>query len=329
MNKDLTKIRSALSKGPNRFFLHSNADLDCVGSAAAMAVHFGNSCLIAPNGVSHLGKRLLEILEMATTDEIIFDEPGNSVIVDAQSDSSLGYPFSNWSDAIVIDHHQNIRNCKAVFNFIDEGAASSCELVWEVMGRPKHLDRKIGLSLIAGIIADTGHLKRGNHKTLATAAQILEASGLGLDDVQIVLESAEDQDMSRRISRLKGAQRMKFERVGDWVVANTEIGAFESAACHALLAIGADVAFAGSQKEEEFRITGRANRIATMAGIHLGSIFNKLASECGGEGGGHDGAAGFSGKGDFEAMLNICTQISLAQLKGKTRDDVWNKESLL
>jgi phosphoesterase RecJ-like protein len=319
MKSDLTKIRSALSKGPNRIFLHSNADMDCVGSAAVLALHYGNSKICSPGGVSHLGKRLLDILEMEVADELNSAEEEYIFVVDAQTDSSLGYTGVNWGKALVIDHHKNTGCCKAAGNFIDEEATSCCELVWEVIGRPKHLDKKIGLSLMAGIIADTGHLKRGTHATLATASEILEASGLDLEEVQVTFESAEDQDMSRRISRLKGAQRMKFDRVGEWIVAATEIGAFESAACHALLATGADVAFAGSQKEDEFRITGRANWMATGAGIHLGDMFNKIASECGGEGGGHDGAAGFSGKGDIEAMLDICVQTSLAQLKGNIR----------
>jgi phosphoesterase RecJ-like protein len=319
MKRDLTKIRSTLSKGPNRIFLHSNADMDCVGSAAALALHYGNSEICSPGGLSHLGKRLLGILEMEATDVFNSTEEENILIVDAQGDSSLGYTGVNWKKALVIDHHTNTGSCKSAGSFIDEKATSCCELVWELIGRPKCIDRKIGLSLMAGIIADTGHLKRGTYATLASASEILQASGLDLEEVQIVFESAEDQDMSRRISRLKGAQRMKFDRVGEWIVAATEIGAFESAACHGLLSTGADVAFAGSQKEEEFRITGRANWMATGAGIHLGDIFNKIASECGGEGGGHDGAAGLSGKGDIEAMLDICLQITLAQLRGKLR----------
>ena len=48
-------------------------------------------------------------------------------------------------------------------------------------------------------------------------------------------------------------------------------------------------------------------------------MMNLISQECGGEGGGHDGAAGFSGTGDVEAMLNICVDNSMAILKGKER----------
>lgn len=322
MNGETNNIRLALARGPNSFYLHSNADLDCVGSAAALSLYFNNATIIAPCGISHLGKRLLENLNIQAEGQLINPEGTQPVVLDAQDDSSIGYTGIDWTRAIVIDHHRNSGRCKAPVAIIDETAASCCELVWDNIGRPEKVDRNVGMSLMAGLIADTGHLKRGGWKTLVAASEILKASGLSLEDIQTAFESAEDQDMSRRISRLKGAQRMKFDRTGEWIVAVTETGAFESAACHALLSLGADVAFAASQKDEEFRITGRANRLATNAGIHLGDILNRIACECGGEGGGHDGAAGISGHGDAEAFLGICSQSAISTLKGKTRANI-------
>jgi nanoRNase/pAp phosphatase (c-di-AMP/oligoRNAs hydrolase) len=253
----------------------------------------------------------------------------NIVVVDAQGDSSLGYVGVDWKNATIIDHHRDNTAELAPRYLIDEASTSACELVWETMGRPKKIDRRVGICLLAGIISDTGHLKRGTSRTLANASEILRASDLRLDDVQIVFDSADDQDSARRISRLKAAQRLKFDRIGEWVVAVTEIGAFESAACQALLSVGADVAFSGSQKEDGFRITGRANNAAVTAGVHLGDMFNSIAAECGGQGGGHDGAAGLSGKGDVEAMLGICSSRTILLLKGKERQGRTAKESLL
>ena len=140
-----------------------------------------------------------------------------------------------------------------------------------------------------------------------------------MEDLLPVFDSADSQDMSRRISRMKGAQRLKFERIGDWIIAISEIGAFEAAVCHALLNIGADVAIVGSQKDDDFRVTGRATKPAVNAGIHLGDIMNSMSVEIGGEGGGHDGAAGFSGQGDVEAMLNILSRKSMDILRGKSK----------
>ena len=112
-------------------------------------------------------------------------------------------------------------------------------------------------------------------------------------------------------------------------MAVSEIGAFESAVCNALLSLGADVAVAGSQKDDEFRITGRANSQAQKAGIHLGDLFNRIAGESQGEGGGHDGAAGLTGIGDAEALLDICMQNAASVLKNTKKERRSNEENVL
>ncbi len=312
-------IKTDLEKQNKVCFLHSNADLDSVGSAIALKLFFNNTRLCAPAGISHLGKKLLADMDIRASLDFDLQQDENTIVVDAQGDSSLGYGGVDWPNAIIIDHHRLTGELIASASYLDETATSTCELIWEIIGRPKELDEKIGMALMAGILADTGHLRRGSHKTLAAASEILLASGLCMDDFVSIFNSSDDQDMSRRISRLKGAQRLKHHRIGGWLIAVSEVGAFESAVCHALLNLGADIAIVGSQKDEAFRVTGRAAKPAVKAGIHLGEMMNAISQECGGEGGGHDGAAGFSGNGDVEAMLNICVHNSMAILKGKKR----------
>jgi nanoRNase/pAp phosphatase (c-di-AMP/oligoRNAs hydrolase) len=319
MNRELIgAIRGRLASEPKAFLLHSNADLDCVGASAALAIFFGDSILCAPEGVSHLGKRLLDVAGIDASASLDAVKGRTPVAVDAKDEQSIGYPGVPWEWAIVIDHHCG-PGVGASLMLLDESALSSCELAWDVMGRPETLGRLAGICLLAGLMADTGHLRRGDHRTLEAAAGILRAAGLRLEDLQPFLEAAGDQDVSRRVSRLKGAQRLRFERAGDWVVATSEIGAFESAVCGALISVGADIALAGSAREGSFRIAGRAARQAVDAGLNLGEMFARLARECGGEGGGHDGAAGFSGEGDVEAMLNICAREALEAVSGRPR----------
>ena len=318
MKKQAIEINADLAEQKHKvIYLHSNADLDSVGSAVALKLFFGDARLCAPAGISHLGKKLLADMNIEAVDFIETQQGERAVVVDAHGDSSLGYEGVNWQNAIVIDHHRVSGGVRAYLSYIDETATSASELVWEVMDRPKKLDKKIGMALMAGILADTGHLRRGSYRTLAAASEILEASGLSMDDLNSVFNSADDQDMSRRISGMKGAQRLKFYRIGTWLIGTSEVGAFEGAVCHAILNIGADIAIVGSQKEDTFRLTGRATKAAVKAGIHLGDIMNSISLECGGQGGGHDGAAGISGTGDVEAMLNICVHNSMAILKGK------------
>ena len=51
-------------------------------------------------------------------------------------------------------------------------------------------------------------------------------------------------------------------------------------------------------RDGQTRLTARASRHTTQKGIHLGEIMASVAERIGGEGGGHDGAAGWSGKVD-------------------------------
>ena len=44
------------------------------------------------------------------------------------------------------------------------------------------------------------------------------------------------------------------------------------------------------------RLTVRAPRSSVLAGLHMGEIMEEVARSLGGEGGGHDGAAGWSGE---------------------------------
>jgi nanoRNase/pAp phosphatase (c-di-AMP/oligoRNAs hydrolase) len=86
----------------------------------------------------------------------------------------------------------------------------------------------------------------------------------------------------------------------------------ESSVCKALLGIGADVAFVGSQRDEKFRISARARQDLVRKGMHLGKILDEVGGETSSSGGGHAGAAGLTGTGDVEALLNICLSRSMS-----------------
>ena len=56
---------------------------------------------------------------------------------------------------------------------------------------------------------------------------------------------------------------------------------------------GCDVSLVSRHRNGVTRLTARATRKSTIAGVHLGVIMESLAEKLGGNGGGHDGAAGF------------------------------------
>ncbi len=89
-----------------------------------------------------------------------------------------------------------------------------------------------------------------------------------------------------------------------------------------MLGLGADVAFVGSQRGDQFRISARASQVLVRKGLHLGKLLGSVGSETTNGGGGHPGAAGITGVGDVEAILNICAENALKILRsiGSSRD---------
>jgi len=134
-----------------------------------------------------------------------------------------------------------------------------------------------------------------------------------MEEVLSITESPVD--ISERVAQLKGGQRMRFERVGQYVVAISQGSSFESSVCKALLNLGADLAFVASQRDEEFRLSARARQDLVRKGLHLGQLLGNVGEETDNDGGGHGGAAGLVGVGDAEAILNICMQKSMAYLR--------------
>ena len=62
--------------------------------------------------------------------------------------------------------------------------------------------------------------------------------------------------------------------------------------------LGDDAVVVSRHRNGATRLTVRAPRSSVLAGLHMGEIMNAMASSIGGEGGGHDGAAGWSGDVD-------------------------------
>ena len=60
------------------------------------------------------------------------------------------------------------------------------------------------------------------------------------------------------------------------------------------MSAGADVAMVLRRRDGVTRMTVRANRSSVLDGLRLGKMMEQLSISHGGEGGGHDGAAGWT-----------------------------------
>jgi phosphoesterase RecJ-like protein len=315
-NSMLEDILHELENGKKCVLLHVNADPDALGCAIALSLAFPDVSIGAVGGLSKNGKSLQKNLEVEVIEKPDISLYDKIVIVDSPSPDRLGEFKDKLKNFIVIDHHSKTFDWETGISYVDEGKASCGEIIYQILklGEKKITD-KIGLALLAGILTDTGKFSYANSDALKTYGEIMEESGVGMKDVISVFEEEHETDYSRKISRLKGGQRLRYQSSGGYIVAVSQVSSFESDVCNALLSLGADVAFVGSQRDDEFRISSRATQNILKEGFHLGNLMADVGKENGCNGGGHDGAAGLSGVGDVEAMLNICIKRTKKTLK--------------
>ncbi len=233
------------------------------------------------------------------------------IVMDTSSPEQLGpvgKHIAGDERLIVIDHHATSGDWGAPLSFI-ERRTSCAEIVWSLLGewgmQSEVSPESAGL-LLAGIITDTGHFRFADSGTFLAVHEIMESGGVDLQEVLAAISARTDP--SEIISVLKGAQRLRFERCCGYIVAQSNGSAFEASVSRAILNLGADVVFVGSQRKGEFRISARAKYPLVKNGFNLAQLLSELGSETMSDGGGHAGAAGVSGTGDADAMLHMAVE---------------------
>lgn len=302
----LSAIAEKLKKGKKAVFLHGNADPDALGSAYAIHRAFPNVTVVAMGGMDRVAKVMANKLGLDVSNTVDINDYDYLMAVDSSSMEQIGVDVSG-RDLVVIDHHARSGDWDEGLCFIDEGRRSCAEMVFDLLQvAGAKIDRPMGLALAVGMLTDSGHFRFANPALMRSFAKLMDDSGIEMDEVMDLTDL--DTDVSERISQLKGAQRMRFERVGENIVAISMGSAHESSVCKALLNIGADVSFVGSQRDERFRISSRARQELVRRGLHLGKLLDEIGGETDNNGGGHAGAAGLTGIGDVEAILNMCVK---------------------
>ncbi len=330
----LERLAAELSSGRKLAVFHPNADCDAVGSAVALRRNFPGFDISGTGGISRLGKRLLEYVGEHVIDPPEYQSYDAIVVLDTSNLASLGIPpgILDAKRKIIIDHHLRSDNVKGVeLYYSDETKPSCAEIIWELLkvqsaskapgaktAQARGIDRETAAAISAGILTDTAHLRFARTSTLMALADLLDRSGLPLEEVLALMED-DVPDMSRKVAFLKGAQRLRFEHAGDYIVAASNVSAFEGALSKTLLALGADVVFVGAQAKHEFRVSGRATQALVRRGFHVGKLMEEAGRDMGGQGGGHAGAAGMSGEGEMEAALDILVEKALTALRQMPR----------
>jgi nanoRNase/pAp phosphatase (c-di-AMP/oligoRNAs hydrolase) len=309
-------------KGKDKVILvHGNADTDAVGSAYALAECFPPAVIYAPGGVDRVAKMVMDKLGVTILSECDLSDHELVVVVDTSSPEqfkpgSVAVP----EGSVIIDHHMPTDKWIGMKFFCDDSKVACCELIYEIIrAAGLSLTRDTGMALLCGMLTDSGHFSFANTQMLRTFAEVMDITGIGMDEALDFPRS--ETSMSERVAVMKGMERSKFDRVGDMIVATSYGGSFEASVCKALLNAGADVVFVGSQREDMFRLSARADQEMVRRGIHLGEIMKDIGRETVTDGGGHGGAAGLSGIGDVEAMLHICMQRTMNEFRRIRKSD--------
>lgn len=294
--------------------IHGNADPDALGSAYALSRCFPEAQIVAPMGLDRISKRVAENLGITVREKAPLDEYDVIVAVDTSSPEQVGLSGPVDRRTVVIDHHSPSDRWGDALFLCDESRRSCAELIFDIIRKANvRVDHETGLALLIGMVTDSGHFRYANSALMRSFSEVMEESGVEMDEVLSLAEL--EQEMSERISQLKGAQRLRFDRVGEHIVAVSHGSSYESSICKSLLSLGADVAFVGSQRDHEVRISARATQALVRKGLHLGRMLDGVGMDTSSNGGGHGGAAGLMGTGDVEALLNMCKHKAMDLLR--------------
>jgi len=221
------------------------------------------------------------------------------VVVDAASPDQVGFPMPD-VPLCIIDHHATDAWVLGEHDLaLKWDVRSTTEVISWYLERhvPQALTAPVCEFLLAGLVTDTGRFRHADGGAFSVAALLVERGDI---DYQAFIESLEDQSPSPsdRGAILRGLQRADATEAGPWTVLRTTAGTLEGKVAGLLNGLGADAVVVTRHRHGETRLTVRAPRSSVLAGLHMGAIMERVAQSIGGEGGGHDGAAGWAGDVD-------------------------------
>jgi len=319
--QDLTNL---LDKVHARFVVllcHHNADPDAIGAAYALSSLLERlrprikTEIAAAEGPSRLSKHLLNTLQLKIVPDPKFGKADAIILLDTNTIQQLGewaeiVKTSN-SPIIVVDHHASHPETEQLATLLvsDENASSTCEIVYKFfMDMNVRFTESEAKALFLGIAFDTRHFILANSTTLKIVADLIDA-GVNAQEVLNLLSLPMEE--SERIARLKASRRVRLLKVGVWIVAFSNVSAYQASAARALISLGAHVAIVAGQKNDKLRVSMRASQeFYRVTRVHLGRDLAKpLGEYLRGMGGGHSVSAGANGAGDLEACFRRCVRL--------------------
>jgi nanoRNase/pAp phosphatase (c-di-AMP/oligoRNAs hydrolase) len=307
---------------------HRNADADAYLSAVAISNllrSLAPKCevdVVTPGGMTTLTQKLRATFPHRTIEESEQDYE-LYVAVDVGDEELLkewrAKLQSSSGVKVLIDHHPMKDGALYDHAIVDEKATSAAEVVFAVFEAKRVApDALTAQALLEAIMFDSSHLAIASSAGLRAVVKLMDA---GADVGRARRELRSEPDYGEVLAKLKGAQRLKIYKAGNWVAASSSVGSFQAHVARSLLYLGADVAVVGGESEGETRVSLRATqRLAEATGIQLGTqVAAEMSKRLGGHGGGHATAASFStGVGEEEAMEETLKRVG--ELLGAVRE---------
>ena len=293
-------LADAASRGAVPVVCGANGDMDTVASAVGLAAALPQAMACG----RHLGRLAKRMIEEEQAPFRRLGRPtawptalGGLVVVDAAAPSQLDLDLPEGIPICVLDHHATDGWALGELDLsLRWPVSATTEIVTAYLARhyPEALTSPVRRLLMAGLITDTGRFKHAEATSFRSALTLLEDDALDYRGLVDRIEADADLTSSDHGALLKGLQRATTTDAGPWRLVTTRAGTLEGRLASLLLGTGADVCFVVRHRDGKTRVTGRARATACRQGLHLGRLLEELATVHGGEGGGHDGAAGWT-----------------------------------
>ncbi|MFW9879988.1 MAG: bifunctional oligoribonuclease/PAP phosphatase NrnA [Candidatus Thorarchaeota archaeon] len=209
---------------------------------------------------------------------------------------------------IYIDHHHFDRSKYKIgnltsLNLIDDNASSSTEIILELFEYyNQNLTTPYKNLIVAAILTDSGNFKYGNNQTIKKVSNLLDEE-VKFQQIRLMLKT--DADISERIAKIKGFQRVELIRKGKYLIGISNVSSFGASVASMLLKTGFDISIVHSKEKDKNVINCRAKKAICMeTGLHLGKILEEISKYSEGSGGGHDGAASLTFNADLDTILH-------------------------
>jgi len=311
-------LKDACNNGAVPVVTGKNGDMDTIGSAVALSAAHPNMMACG----LHLGrtaKRMVDSLKapfrkLSEHQTVWPKNIGGIVVVDAAAPGQVGITLPKDVPVCILDHHST---CDWVLGendlLLQWNVRATTQIVDEYLLNymPTSRTPVVRKMLLAGLLTDTARFRHADKGAFQTAVNLLQEDDI---DYASFLEYVETDSTSpsERGSLLRGLERAKSIDSGPWNIVHTYSGTLEGRLASLLIGTGAEISLVSRFRDGVTRMTARASRHTTQSGIHLGQIMAQVAQQIGGEGGGHDGAAGWSGKTDrIAAESSFIAQVAL------------------